>query len=92
MSGRSEGDGPDVREVVIRALHKASGFLSDPEMARLALSGGDLELDRLELDSLSRFEAMMDIEERLSIEVDDDEIEGLATLDALVAFMASRVP
>ena len=82
----------NVRDIVIRALHNASGFLSDPEMARLALSGEDLALDRLELDSLSRFEVMMEIEERLSIEVDDDEIDGLTTLDALVAFVESRAP
>ena len=81
----------EVRDIVIRALDKASGFLSDPEMALLALSGQDLALDRLELDSLSRFEAMMEIEDRLSIEVDDDEVDGLTTLDALVAFVASRV-
>lgn len=79
-----------IRDTVIRALDKASGFLSDPELARLALSGQDLDLDRLELDSLGRFTAMMEIEEQLSIEVDDDEISGLATLDQLVAFVAAR--
>ena len=53
----------DVRDTVIRALDRSSGLLSDPELARLALGGHDLDLARLELDSLGRFEVMMQLEE-----------------------------
>jgi acyl carrier protein len=81
----------DIRDVAIRALDRATGFLSDPELARLALSGQDIDLARLELDSLGRFEAMMEIEEKLGIEIDDDEIGEIDCLNGLVAFLQARV-
>jgi acyl carrier protein len=72
-------------------LDKETGLLSDPELASLALSGQDIALSRLELDSLGRFGVMMAIEERLSIEIDDDEVDDIGSVDELVAFLETRV-
>lgn len=81
----------DVRNVAIGALHKAAGLLDHAERARTVLSGGDVAFDALEMDSLSRFEAIMQIEDELGLELDDDEVQDLATLNALVAFLEQRL-
>jgi acyl carrier protein len=81
----------DLRATVIEALDRASGFLTNPQLARLTLSGQDFDLDRLGLDSLTRFEALMELEDRLLIEIDDDELGQCRTLDQLTAFLRSRV-
>lgn len=75
---------PQIRAVVIDALDASAGVRGNPVFAGAIARGEDVRFDALELDSLTRFEVMMHLEEALGIELDDDEVEGAGTLDALV--------
>lgn len=83
--------GRDVSGFVLGALDRVAPVLQSPERMRALGQGGDFALDDLELDSLSRFEVMMQIEDALGIELDDDDFAGVTTFRALVAMVESRV-
>jgi acyl carrier protein len=80
----------DVRALVINTLDEVAGVRSNAAFARALQTGDDISLDALEVDSLSRFEAIMRIEEDLSIEIDDDEMVEQQTLNRLIAFIEAR--
>lgn len=81
----------DIRRIVIDALDAAAGIRGDPRFAGPLLRGDDVAFADLEIDSLSRFEVMMHLEEALGIELDDDEVAEAATLDGLVRHLARAV-
>jgi acyl carrier protein len=80
-----------VLNLVVNALAEASGAKSDDEKTNKLKAGQDIALDALNLDSLARFEVIMQIEEALDIELDDDEILEQQTVLKLVNFIENRV-
>ena len=80
-----------VRTVVVDALDATVGLRGNPVFAAALVEGRDIRLSELEIDSLTRFEAMMLIEEALGIEIDDDEVLEQETLNGLVAYIEQRV-
>lgn len=80
-----------IRDTVVTALHQATGLLNDPDLAREVLAGRNIAFSRIEMDSLSLFEVIMEIEEELDLALDADEISDLPDLNALIAFLGSRV-
>lgn len=81
----------DIRALVIDALDEAAGIRTNAAFARSLARGEDIELAAIEVDSLSRFEAIMRIEEELGIEIDDDEMLEQETLGRLVLYLEGRV-
>ena len=81
----------DIRKIVIDALQLATGFLDDADTMKAILSRQDLRFEDLDLDSLSRFEVIMEIEDKLSIELDDDEVVQFATLHQLIRYLETRI-
>lgn len=77
--------------LVTDALVNASGAKTDPEAIAKLKAGEDVHFDDLDMDSLSRFEVIMQIEDALSIELDEDEIIEQATVLALVRLIETRV-
>lgn len=80
-----------IRDVVIRALHNAAGVLNRPEHARELLAGRDLHLEALDLDSLTIFEVLMEIEDALEVELDADAMVSQESVNGLVAYLEGRV-
>lgn len=80
-----------ILDLVINALAEASGAKSDDAQIGKLNRGEDVALDELNLDSLARFEVIMQIEEALDIELDDDEVLEQQTVKALVTFIETRV-
>ncbi|MFN7223684.1 MAG: acyl carrier protein [Paracoccaceae bacterium] len=79
-----------VRSVVIDALDKTVGLRGNPVFAAALIAGTDIRLGDLEIDSLSRMEAIMLIEEALCIEIDDDEVLEQDTLNGLISYIEPR--
>jgi acyl carrier protein len=79
-----------LRKVVIEALNKASGALNEPEMARTLMSGGDVPFAELDMDSLTMFEMIMDVEEKLGIELDADQVASKSGVDEFVSYLKLR--
>ncbi|MEO8243415.1 MAG: acyl carrier protein [bacterium] len=75
------------RDIVVAALHKSIGLLNDPIHAPQILAGHDLEFSEIELDSLDLFEVIMEIEDRMGLELDADDVAAQPSLHALVAFL-----
>jgi acyl carrier protein len=82
---------PAIRALLIDALDASAGVRGNPAFAGAIARGEDIGLDALALDSLTRFEVMMHLEEALGIELDDDEVAAAATLDGLVRHLAGVV-
>ncbi len=80
----------DALPLVIAALEKASGANTSPDVFADLRNGKDVAFEDLEMDSLSRFEVIMQIEEALDIELDEDEILAQATVFSLAAFVSER--
>jgi acyl carrier protein len=78
------------RAIVIDALQAATGFLSDPVHGPAALAGKDVAFSALDIDSLSLFEAIMAIEDRMGLELDADEVAEQGGIDSLVAYLDRR--
>lgn len=81
----------DVRALVIDALDHAAGVRTNAVFARAMAAGEDVPLESIEVDSLSRFEAIMQIEDTLGIEIDDDEMMEQGTLNGLVSYLQGLV-
>ncbi len=77
----------DIRQLVYDALDEVAGLRGQPAFLAALAQGEDVALAALEMDSLTRFEVMMRFEEALGIELDDDDIENVATIGGLVAFL-----
>jgi acyl carrier protein len=82
---------PRIRALLIDALDTSAGVRGNPAFAAAIARGEDVGFDALDLDSLTRFEVMMHLEEALGIELDDDEVAAAATLEGLVSHLASVV-
>lgn len=80
-----------VRAVVLQALDDAADIMSSAHFAQALSAGEDIDLEAMGVDSLSRFEAIMQIEEELGIELDDDELVEQQTLNRLVAYLEQRM-
>ena len=81
----------DIQKIVTDALVDALRDEVAPDvMARLS-AGRDVEFATLDLDSLTRFEIIMQIEEQLDIELDDDEVQEQGSVLALVLFLEQRL-
>jgi len=78
---------PSTRDIVIAALHKSVGILNDPSHAPALLSGKDLDFRQVEIDSLDLFEVIMEIEDRMGLMLDADDVAQQPSLDALVAYL-----
>lgn len=77
----------DIRGIVVQALDRATGVLNTPDLAREIHGGRDVGFDRLQMDSLSLFEVIMEIEDRLGVELDADEVTRQGSLQGLVAHL-----
>jgi acyl carrier protein len=80
-----------VRTVVLNALDKIIGVKTNPIYAKNLVAGNDTLLSDLNMDSLSRMESIMVIEEALGVEIDDDEVMEQHTLDGLISYLEGRV-
>lgn len=77
------------RAVVVAALQKTMGLMNNPAVAPLVLAGKDIDLSQIDLDSLDLFEVIMEIEDRLGLQLDADDVAGQPTLHALVVYLDS---
>jgi len=80
----------DTLPLIIEALEKASGVNTPATVFVDLRNGHDVALDDLGMDSLSRFEVIMQIEEALDIELDEDEILAQKTVRGFAAFVSER--
>ena len=80
-----------VLKVVTTAVAIARGSKPDDEVVTTLTAGADVSLDALGLDSLARFEVIMQIEEALDIELDDDEVLEQQSVKNLVSFIEERI-
>ena len=80
----------DALPLVIAALEDASGAKTPENAFDELRNGKDMALDDLSLDSLSRFEVIMQIEEALDIELDEDEILAQKTVRGFADFVSQR--
>ena len=81
-----------LRDVVIKAVDRATGVMNVPATARLLMAGQDLAFDTLDIDSLSLLEIVMQLEDALGVELDADEVAAQGSVDGLVTFLAQRHP
>ena len=75
------------RDIVIASLQKTAGILNHPRHAPLLMAGHDVALSEIDLDSLDLFEVIMEIEDRLGLQLDADDVAAQPSLHALVAFL-----
>ena len=77
----------DIRTTVLQALTE----VLDNDTAKVALprlaAGHDVDIADLGLDSLSRFDVMMRIEDALEVELDDDQMLEQGSVGALIAYL-----
>lgn len=76
-----------IRALVIRILDDVAGIQNNAAFTEALMQDKDVSLDLMDVDSLARFDAIMQIEDSLGIEIDDDELLEQATLNSLVAFV-----
>lgn len=81
----------DVRRIVLDAMDEVAGLLSNPVVGAEVLRGEDVAFDRIEMDSLTRFEVLMRLETALGLELDDDEVLAQGSLHGLVAHLEARL-
>ena len=82
---------PDINKIVTDALVDALRDEVAPDVTARLSAGQDVEFATLDLDSLTRFEIIMQIEEQLDIELDDDEVQEQGSVLALVRFLEQRL-
>lgn len=80
-----------VRALVIRVLDDVAGIQNNTAFAQALQQDQDISLELMNIDSLARFDAMMQLEDSLGIEIDDDQLLEQATLNQLVTFVESLV-
>ena len=81
----------DIQKIVTDALVDALPEEVATEVTARLSAGQDVEFATLDLDSLTRFEIIMQIEEQLDIELDDDEVQEQGSVLALVRFLEQRL-
>ena len=82
---------PDINKIVTDALVDALRDEVAPDVTARLSAGQDVEFATLDLDSLTRFEIIMQIEEQLDIELDDDEVQEQGSVLALVRFLEQQL-
>ncbi|MCL4188440.1 MAG: acyl carrier protein [Rhodobacteraceae bacterium] len=82
---------PDVRAAVVAALDEIAGLMSNPEIGPALARGEDVPFARIEMDSLTRFEVIMRLEEAFGIELDDDEVLAQDSVGGLAGFIEGRL-
>ena len=80
-----------LRDTVIAALDNAAGVLNVPDFARRLMGGQDLELARIEMDSMTMMEVIMHLEAELGFDIEADEISGQATVNGLIDHLQKRL-
>ena len=80
----------DAKQVVLQALSDVVGDTVMPEQMAGLATGVDIDFETLNLESLSRFEVMMQIEDALDLELDDDEVLEQGTVLGLVAYLEAK--
>jgi acyl carrier protein len=81
----------DVSKVVIAALRDASGSAGAKPFLSDIAAGQDVPFEQLDLDSLSRFEIIMQIEEQFDIELDDDEVMEQGSVAGLIRLIEAKL-
>lgn len=81
----------DVRKIVVDAVNKVTGFMNNSDHFAIVRDRGHLDLSELDIDSLSQFEIIMEIEEALSVELDADEVFAHSSLNALCTWLDAKV-
>lgn len=83
---------PKWREIVVKALHKATDALNDPLVSnQLQDAESDVRITDLNLDSLDAVEWCMEIEERTGLELDPAALTNLDTVNDVAALVAGQV-
>jgi acyl carrier protein len=81
---------PDILKLVSTALIEASGAKTEDHIIQKLKNGEDANFEDLDMDSLSQFEVIMQIEDALNIELDADEVLAQGTVKTLVDFVEKR--
>lgn len=81
----------DVLEILVEAVEASTGFLNDRAIFQALAASEDVALARIELDSLSTFEIIMALEERLGLELDADQFSPDETLHGLARMLTSSL-
>lgn len=80
---------PDTLPLVISALENACNTHTPPEILEKLTSREDVNLEDLNLDSLSRFEAIMQIEDELDVELDETDLTNQKTVHGLAKHLTA---
>ncbi len=80
----------DFMSLVVSALTDACTEKTPKDILTKLQNREDVLLEDLLLDSLSRFEVMMKIEDTLDIELDEDDLIDQKSVQGLANYLASR--
>lgn len=81
----------DIRTGIVEALNCATDALDNPKIAPALLSGKDIRLEDIKIDSLATLEFIMHLEDSFDIELDEDEIAECATLSSLQSLIEKKI-
>ena len=81
----------DVRRSVLAALDSTAGLMDRPTLAAVALSGGNFPLAALDIDSLSAYEVIMQLEEEYEVEIAPAAVLAAVSLSDLVDAVSKAV-
>ena len=76
----------EIRAVVFDALRKVA-----PEVDPASLAPGAPLRPQVDLDSIDFLHVLVDLRQRLGIDIPETDYARIATLDALVAYLAARL-
>ena len=80
----------DFMSLVVSALTDACNEKTPKDILTKLQNQEDVLLEDLQLDSLSRFEVMMKIEDALDIELDEDDLIDQKSVQGLADYLASK--
>lgn len=78
----------DIRKLIVEAFAEQSADFAARQDE--FLKGGDVSLNQFEIDSLTRFEILLKVEEGLDIEIDDDELLECTHLNQLIDVVTKK--
>lgn len=81
----------NIRQSIIVALDQTTGLLDRPALAPVVLSGGDFDLSQLDIDSLSTYEVIMQLEDEFGIDLPPASVASATTLCQLVDVVTRAV-
>lgn len=85
MQHGPDAEGDPLRAAVIAALDRTLGLMDRPDTARAMLTGQDVRLDALDLDSLAAYEIVLDLEDALGRPVPPATVLQAETVAGLIA-------